>query len=820
MADEKIDANSDENIEEKKGDQVVVRLIDDEVSSSYLAYAMSVIVGRALPDVRDGLKPVHRRILYAMWDLGMLHNKPYKKCARIVGEVLGKYHPHGDMAVYQSLARMAQTFSLRYTLIEGQGNFGSVDGDSPAAMRYTEARLNKVAEEILQDLEKETVAFIANFDGSLKEPTVLPSKVPNLLVNGSSGIAVGMATNMLPHNLKEVCNGVIATINKPDITVEELMQHIPAPDFPTGGILYAGSELGNAYAMGRGKVVVRAKTHVEEGKTKKSIIVTEIPYQVNKSVLIESIADMVRDKKIDGISDIRDESDRQGMRIVFTLKNSANPDVVLNQLFKHSRLQESFGIINLALVNNQPTILSLKDLIVNYIKYRQEIVRKRTEYDLKVAQDKAHILEGLIICLDNLDDVVALIRKSKDPAIAKAGLIADYKLSEKQAQAVLEMRLSRLTNLEQASIRTDHTDLLKVIEELLSILASEQKILGIIKNELIELSAKFGDDRKTQVIGKSAVVVEDQHLVPKQDVVVTITNEGYVKRISADTYSAQKRGGKGIIGTETKEEDIVKKLFIANTHDWLLLFTNFGKVHWIKVYEVPEAGRYAKGSSIANLIMLAPEEKVTATIPATSFKEKYLFFATKNGVVKKTSLAEFSNPRKGGIIALGIEDKDALVSVLLTKGENEIILATSQGQAIRFKEENVRPMGRTATGVYGIRMAEGDTLVSATIADPESTLLTISENGYGKRTPLDEYRTTGRGGTGVTNFKITDKTGNVVDVENVRENEEVIIITQAGIVLRTAVKDISLIGRSTQGVRLIRVDEGDKVMSVAIVKQE
>ncbi len=805
---------------EPKPERIIPRIIEQEMKTSYLDYSMSVIVGRALPDVRDGLKPVHRRILYAMYDLGMLHNKPFKKSARIVGEILGKYHPHGDMAVYDAMVRLAQDFSLRYPLIDGQGNFGSVDGDRAAAMRYTEARLNKLAEEILQDIDKEAVDFVPNYDASLQEPSVLPAKVPNLLVNGSSGIAVGMATNIPPHNMVEVCDGIIKTIDNPEIDVLTLMQTIKAPDFPTGGIIMGGSGLREAYKTGHGKITVRAKTQLEETKTRTRIIVTEIPYMVNKAEMIEAIADLVRDKKVQGIADLRDESDRDGMRIVIDLKQGANSDVVLNQLFTHSRLQETFGINMLALVDNQPKILSLKDMIQEYITYRRSIVRKRTQFDLKQAEDKAHILEGLIIALDHIDPVILLIKRSKSADEAKKSLIGFYHLSEKQAQAILDMTLRRLTSLEQDKIRSEHSDLLKLIKELKDILASEVRILGIIKAELLELKEKYGNARKTQLMETEVAAMQEESLIKPEDDVITITHAGYVKRLPMDTYKQQRRGGKGIIAAETKEEDFIENLFVANTHDYILFFTNLGKVHWIKVYQLPEAGRYAKGTAIVNILQLGQGEKVTAFIPVKQFEEnKFLFMVTANGTVKKTSLAEFSNPRKGGIIALGLDEKDELKSVMLTDGNQQIIIATKQGMAVKFHEGDVRPMGRTATGVIGIRLRD-DQVVGATIADDKLSLVTITENGYGKRSPISDYRLINRGGVGVINIKITDKNGQVVSIAQVTDNDELMLISQSGVLIRTPVTGISIIGRNTQGVRVMRLDEKDKVISLAKIVPE
>jgi len=801
-------------------EKIVPRLIEQEMKNSYLDYSMSVIVGRALPDARDGLKPVHRRVLFAMYDMGMLHNKPFKKSARIVGEVLGKYHPHGDSAVYDTLVRMAQGFSLRYPLIDGQGNFGSIDGDNAAAMRYTEARLNKLAEEILQDLDKDTVEFVPNFDGSLDEPSVLPSKVPNLLINGSSGIAVGMATSIPPHNLSEVCDGVMKVIDNPQISVSELVQFVKGPDFPTGGTIMNASGLVQAYGTGRGKVIVRAKTHLEENKNKQRIIIDEIPYMVNKSQLLEAIADLVSDKKVIGISDLRDESDQDGMRVVIELKQGANSDVVLNQLFAHSRLQETISINLLALVGREPKVCSLKDIIAEFISHRKEIVTRRTQFDLKKAEERAHVLEGLIVALNDIDDVVKLIKGSKSSEEAKQGLMREYKLSEIQAQAILDMTLRRLTSLEQEKLRREHDDLIKLIKELKDILASAQRILGIIKAELMELKEKYGDDRRTQLVEGSFDAIEEESLIKEEDMVVTLTHAGYVKRLPMDTYKAQRRGGKGIIAAETKEDDFVESLFVANTHDYLLFFTNKGKVHWLKVYQLPEAGRYAKGSAIVNVLQLSDNEKVTAFIPVQKFEEgKFLFMVTNNGTVKKTSLSEFSNPRKGGIIALGIDEGDELKSVMLTDGKQQILIATENGSAIKFDEADVRPMGRTATGVIGIRLRD-DKVVGATIADDKKTLLTVTEKGYGKRTQISEYRLTSRGGVGVINLNITDKNGKVVGIASVEDSTELMLISQGGVLIRTTASQISVVGRNTRGVRVMQIEESDKVMSVATIIPE
>jgi DNA gyrase subunit A len=807
--------------EDKTEERIMPRVIEDEMQQSFLGYAMSVIVSRALPDVRDGLKPVHRRILYAMNEMGMLHNKPFKKSARIVGEVLGKYHPHGDSAVYDSMVRMAQDFSLRYPLVQGQGNFGSVDGDSAAAMRYTEARLNKLSEEMLQDLDKETVLFVPNFDGSLTEPAVLPSKAPNLLINGSSGIAVGMATNIPPHNLPEVCDGAIKVIDHPSVEPEELFTIIKGPDFPTGGIIQGSTGIKEAYKTGRGKVLVKAKIQVEEVKKRTRLIITEIPYQVNKAQLIEEIARLVRDKKIQGISDLRDESDREGMRIVIELRQGANTDIVQNQLLKHTRLQTTFGIIMIALVDNEPKTLNLKKLLEEFIKHRRIVVRKRTEYELKQATEKAHILEGLIVALDNIDPVIKLIKEAKSAKEAKQGLLDDYKLSEKQAQAILDMKLQRLTGLEQEKIREDHKNLIQLIKELKEILESEGKILGIIKKELTELKEQYGDERRTKIIAEEAQRFEEEELIKPEETVVTLTHAGYIKRQPLDVYKQQKRGGRGVIGMETKETDFVEEIFTANTHDYLLCFTNKGKIHWIKVYQIPEAGRYAKGTAIVNMLELGKTEKITACIPIKDFKkDQYLFFVTKKGTVKKTSLDEFSKPRKGGIIALGLTDDDELINVDWTDGNKKIIIATEQGMAVHFDETDVRPMGRTARGVIGIKLKKNDNVIGAVVAEENKTVLTVTEKGYGKRTPISEYRLTSRGGVGVINIKVTDKNGKAVAIKSVADDDEIILISQQGIVIRTAAKGISIVGRATQGVRVMRLENQDKLVAAAKIAKE
>ncbi len=809
--------------EDNKTEQRIVRrIIDQEMKQSYLAYSMSVIVGRALPSARDGLKPVHRRILYAMYDMGMLHNKPFKKSARIVGEVLGKYHPHGDTAVYDSLVRMAQSFSLRYPLIHGQGNFGSIDGDSAAAMRYTEARLTKISEEMLADLDKDTVEFLPNFDGSLKEPFELPAKVPNLLINGSSGIAVGMATNIPPHNLKEVCAGAIALIANSEITDKELLNLIQGPDFPTGGLILGKQGIIDAYKTGKGKIKVRGKTSLEEVKNKTKIIINELPYMVNKAHLIERIAELVNERKIQGISDIRDESDRKNaVRVVLELRKNTNSDLILNQLYKHTRLQETFGVIMLALVNNEPKTLTLKQILQEYLEHRKKVITRRTQYELKQAEDRAHIVEGIITALDNIDDIVAFLKKSKNAAEAKHGLIAEYTFSEKQAQAILDMKLQRLTSLEQEKLREEHKNLIELIAKLKKILADINEILKIIKAELTAISEEYGDERRTQIISGELEKLSEEELITEEECVVTITHAGYVKRLPLNTYKSQKRGGKGIIAAEAREEDFVERLFSANTHDFMLFFTNKGKVHWLKVYQLPEAGRYAKGTNLVNLLSLDKDEQISAVIPVAKFEEdKYLFLATGRGIVKKTSLSLFSSPRKGGIIALGLNEGDALKQVLLTSGKDQVILATKKGMAARFSEENVRSMGRTAYGVIGIKLKKDDELVDAVIANENKSLLTVTEKGYGKRTSISEYRLITRGGAGVINIKVTEKNGNVIGLKVVDDEDELMFITQTGILLRIKAKEVGVIGRATQGVRVMRLSADDKVVSLAKVVEE
>lgn len=794
---------------------VISRNIEDEMKDSYIDYSMSVIVGRALPDVRDGLKPVHRRILYAMNDTGMHFNKPYKKSARVVGEVLGKYHPHGDSAIYDSLVRMAQPFSLRYPLVDGQGNFGSIDGDSAAAMRYTECRMQRISSEVLADIEKETVDFTKNFDDTLDEPTVLPCRFPNLLVNGSSGIAVGMATNMPPHNLTEVIDGTIATIDNPDITIQELMGYVKGPDFPTGASICGQGGIIQAYTTGRGSVKMRAKAEIIEKKRGERIIITEIPYQVNKANLIEAMANLVKDKKVEGISDLRDESDRHGLRIVIEIKNNANAEVVLNQLYKHTALQTSFGIINLALVDNKPVVLTLKGLINNFIKHRVEVITRRCQFELKKSSDRAHILEGLRIALDNIDAIVALIRASKNAEDAKAALVEKFELSDKQSQAILDMRLQKLTGLEREKIEDEYNELQKYITWLKEVLSDEKKILDIIKQELSEIRDKYGDDRRTSIV-ESVDDIELEDLIAREDMVVSITHYGYIKRLPVDTYRAQKRGGRGIMGMETKDGDFVEKLFVASTHDYMLFFTDRGRVHWLKVYQLPIEGRYARGKAIVNLLDLEKDERISEALKISEFTEGYyLVMMTKAGLIKKTDLKAYSNPRRGGIIAINLREDDGLVRVMLTDGKDEILALTKNGKAIRFKETDARAVGRNSMGVRAIKLKGDDELVGAVVVDDESSLLTITQNGYGKRTDFDKYPLQKRAGQGVIDIKTTERNGPVVVSKAVYPDDEIMAITSKGVIIRLEVSGISEIGRNTQGVRIMKLDADNKVVSAA-----
>ena len=798
-----------------------IRTIESEMKRAFIDYSMSVIMSRALPDIRDGLKPVHRRILYAMYDMGLTHEKPYKKSARVVGETLGKYHPHGDQAVYDAMVRMAQDFSLRYPLIDGQGNFGSIDGDSQAAMRYTEVRMSKIAKLMLEDIEKDTVEWRDNFDGTLKEPVMLPSKFPNLLVNGSSGIAVGMATNMAPHNLSEVVDGVIAVIDNPDISVADLMNIIQGPDFPTGGIIYGKGGVLNAYTYGKGLVRVRAKTHIEEGD-KKKIIVTELPYQVNKANLLMNIAELVKNKKIEGISDLRDESDREGMRIVIELKRDAIEDVVLNQLFTHTDMQSTFGILNLAIVNGEPRVLGLKEIIEHYILYRVEVITRRTTYDLNKAREKIHILEGFMIALKNIDEVIKIIRGSKTVDEAKQRLMQRFSFSEKQVKAILDMRLQKLTGMEIENVKRDYDETKQLIQQLEELLSSRENILNEIKKELLEIKEQFGDPRRTEIV-EGEIDLEIEDLIPVQDVVVTITDSGYIKRIPCETYRTQRRGGKGLIGMETKEEDVVVDSFVTSTHDYIMFFTNQGKAFWLKGYRIPEGGRHSKGKAIINLLPRLEEgEYVETAIPIHEFDdEHYLVFATRNGIIKKTVLSAYSNIRVNGVKAVKLDEDDELISTKLSDGKQTIMLATANGQACRFYETEVRPMGRVTRGVIGIRLAKGDKVVSMAVIGEEGTLLTVTENGYGKRSFISEYRKTHRGSKGVRTIITNERNGKVIWVKEVKNDEEIMLTSKNGMIVRIPVKDVRIQGRNTMGVRLMKLNEGDKVVSVAkIIKED
>jgi DNA gyrase subunit A len=811
-----------------ENERIIPINIEDEMRSAYIDYSMSVIVSRALPDIRDGFKPVHRRVLYGMLDLGVYSNRPYKKSARIVGEVLGKYHPHGDSSVYDTMVRMAQPWSLRYPMVDGQGNFGSVDGDSPAAMRYTEARLRKIAEEMLSDLDKDTVDFRPNFDDSLEEPSVLPAKIPNLLVNGASGIAVGMATNMAPHNLTEVINGIIAYIANNDITIEELMQHISAPDFPTGGIIYGYEGVKQAFETGRGRIVMRAKAVIEEIREgKEAIIVTEIPYQVNKAEMIKKTADLVNDKKLDGISDIRDESDRNGMRIVYELKRDAIPNVVLNKLFKYSSLQTSFSVNNIALVKGKPEALNLKDMILHFVEHRHEVVVRRTQYELKKAEERAHILEGLLIALDNLDEVIALIRASRTPEDARNGLMERFELSEIQSRAILDMRLQKLTGLERDKVKEEHAELMTLIASLKEILENKERRMEIIKEELLDVQSKYGDERRTSIEYDSADFrMED--MIADEKVVVTISHLGYMKRTSLIEYKLQNRGGVGSKGTNTRDEDFLEHMFVATNHNYLLIFTQKGKCFWMRVFEIPEGSKSSKGRAIQNLINIEQDDKVMAYINVKDLKDQeyiennYLIMCTNRGVIKKTSLEAYSRPRTNGINAISIREGDQLLEAKLTSGNDEILLGLKSGRAIRFNETKVRPMGRNAAGVKGITLANDKDYVIGMVCvnDNESDILVVSEKGYGKRSSLDDYRITNRGGKGVKTLSITDKTGKLIAIKNVTDENELMIINKAGVVIRLDVSDLRTMGRATQGVRLINLKGNDEIAAVAKVEKD
>ena len=794
--------------------------IEQEMKTSYLDYSMSVIVGRALPDVRDGLKPVHRRILYAMFREGLLHNKKYSKSAGVVGEVLKKYHPHGDSAVYDTMVRMAQDFNMRYPLVDGQGNFGSVDGDPAAAYRYTEARLTKLAEELLADIDKETVDFTPNFDDTTVEPSVLPTRVPNLLINGSAGIAVGMATNIPPHNLSEVVDGLVMMIDNPEVTIPELMTSIKGPDFPTAGFIHGYEGIRQAYMTGRGIIQMRARATIEEGKgDRESIIVTELPYQVNKARLLERIAELVQEKKITGISEIRDESDREGMRIAIDLKKGELSTVILNQLFKHTAMQSTFGVIMLALVNNQPRVLNLRKLLSNFIQHRREVVVRRTKFDLRKAEERAHILLGLKIALDNLDAVIALIKASANPEEARIGLVREFTLSEIQAQAILEMRLQRLTGLERDKIIAEYEEVLKEIARLTEILGSDALVMKIIRDELLALKAEYGDARRTEIVAQTSEIdIED--LIKDEEMVITISHAGYIKRIPLTTYRAQRRGGKGKMGMETKETDFVERLFTATTHSYILFFTNKGRVYWLKVHQIPEAGRQAKGKAIVNLLQMGQNERVTAALPIRHFTpDKFILMATKRGIVKKTELDSYSHPRPSGIIAITLEEGDELIAAEVTDGKCDVFLGTRDGLSIRFSETDVREIGRTGKGVIGIRLDEGNEVVGMEIVRDDSTILTVTENGYGKRSTLEDYRSQGRGGKGIITIKIMEKNGRVIGMAQVSAEDEIILITSNGKVIRIRAKDISVQGRNTQGVRLFDIEEGDNVVSFAKVAE-
>ncbi|MGC8865305.1 MAG: DNA gyrase subunit A [Bacteroidales bacterium] len=807
--------------------KVVPVNIENQMKSAYIDYSMSVIVSRALPDVRDGLKPVHRRILYGMYDMGILSNRPYKKSARIVGEVLGKYHPHGDSSVYDAMVRLAQDWSLRYPLIDGQGNFGSIDQDPPAAMRYTEARLHKIAEEMLADIEKETVDFQNNFDDSLQEPIVLPAKLPNLLVNGSSGIAVGMATNMPPHNLKEVVDGCIAYIHNRDITIAELMNYIKGPDFPTGGIIYGYEGVKEAYETGRGRIIVRGTVKIEEENNHERIVVTSIPYQVNKAEMIKKTADLVNEKKIEGISDIRDESDRSGLRIVYDLKREANTNVVLNQLYQHTPLQTSFNVNNIALVNGRPMILTLKDLIVHFINHRHEVVTRRTRYELNQAEKRAHVLEGLLIALDHIDEVIALIRASADTETARVALMERFGLTDIQAKAILAMRLSTLTGLEREKLQAEYEELKRMIDYYRQVLADEGMRMDIIKKELLELKEKYGDEPKTEIEYRAQDFrIEDT--IADDSVVVTISHLGYIKRTPLREYRRQKRGGQGAKGSEIRDEDFVEHLFTATNHNYLLLFTEKGKCFWLRVFEIPEGNKNSKGRAIQNLINIDPEDKIRAYINLKNLTDpeyinnNYIILCTRKGTIKKTSLEAYSRPRANGINAINIREGDTLIEARLTSGNSVVIMALRSGRAIRFPEDKVRPMGRNATGVRGVTLAhEKDEVIGMVcIDDSEETILVVSEKGYGKRTPLDDYRETNRGGKGVKTLNITPKTGELVAINAVKETDDLMIINKSGIIIRIPVSDLRVQGRATQGVKLINLKEGDEIAAVTRVEPD
>ena len=803
-------------------DNTLPRDIVDEMKESYLNYSMSVIVSRALPDVRDGLKPVHRRILFGMSELGSNWNRPYKKCARIVGDVLGKYHPHGDSSVYDALVRMAQSFSMRYQLVDGQGNFGSIDGDNAAAMRYTESRMTRMASEMLRDLDKDTVEWDPNFDETLKEPTVLPSTVPTLLVNGSEGIAVGMATKIPPHNLKEIINGLVALIENEDITIDEIMQHIKGPDFPTAGLIMGMDGLKDAYTTGRGKIKMRARAHIETNKNgKDSIVITEVAYQTNKANLVEKIADLVRDKRIVGITDLRDESDKDGIRVVIETKRDAVPEVILNQLYKHTQLQDTFGIILLALVDGIPKIMPLKTILNHFVNFRHEIVVRRTEFDLKEADARAHILEGLKIALDNIDEIIKIIRGSKDPTQAKEGLMNGFNLSEIQSQAILDMRLQKLTGLEVDKVVAEYREVIKVIAHLRGILESRSQRMEIIKTELLEVQEQYGDERRTEIIPvDSNFTMED--MIAEEEVVLTVTHQGYIKRTALNTYRTQRRGGRGVQGAMSKDEDFVEHLFIANTHNYMLFFTDQGKCYWLKVYDIPQGGRATRGRAIVNLIGCAPGEKVEAFVSVKEFDDDhYIAMATRNGIVKKTVLSAYGNPRKGGIYAIEIRDGDKLIEARITNGEHDILLGTYEGKSIRFSENNIRASGRKTMGVKGITLSsKEDYVIGMLVVRREGTILVATEKGMGKRTDVIQYRTQTRGGKGVMTMRCTEKTGKMVNIMEVVDSDDLIVITDSGVLMRQPVAAIRTIGRVTQGVKLVKLDEGASISSITRVISE
>ena len=805
-----------------KGQRLPVN-IEDEMRQSFMDYALSVIISRAVPDARDGLKPVQRRILYAMYDLGNEWNKPYKKSARVVGDVIGKYHPHGDAPVYEAVARMAQDFSMRYPLIDGQGNFGSIDGDPPAAMRYTEIRMARIASELLADIDKETVDFVPNYDETLQEPVVLPARIPNLLINGAAGIAVGMATSIPPHNLSEVIDALVALVEQPQLTNQDLMAYVNGPDFPTGGLILGRAGIRDAYTTGRGSIVVRGRAAIETDPKsgRQSIVITEIPYQVNKARLIERIAELVNEKRITGISDLRDESDREGLRIVVDVKRDAIAEVVLNQLYKLSDLQTAFNVTMLAIVDRRPRLLDLREALQVFLDHRRQVVRRRTAYELRQAEERLHILDGLKAALDHLDEVIQLIRAAADPATARTGLMDRLGLSERQAQAILDMRLQRLTNLEREKLLQEREEVIERIARYRKILADEREVSALIVEELRQIQQQYRDERRTEIIDDAAEISAED-LIPDEEVVVTISHAGYVKRSALHEYRSQRRGGRGLIGATTREEDFVEHLFVASTHAYLLVFTTSGKVFWLKVHEIPQAARSGRGKAIVNLLQLGAEEKISAVLPVRDFQQDaYVFFATRKGTVKKTPLAAFANPRRAGIAAISLEEGDEVIGVRLTDGQREIILSTEAGQAIRFREEDVRPMGRTAAGVRGILLDDGDAVVGLDVVDPAATLLAVAEKGYGKRTSMEQYRVQARGGRGIITMRVTERTGKVVGVQMVQEEDEAMLVTNTGRVIRFPVRDVSVIGRNTQGVRLIELDPEERVVAVArLVERE